>query len=440
MDELLLKLEALLWHRGIKSLHPSLQILIRFVRFIYAIVRDVVTTTLTLRAMGLVYITILSIVPLLALSFSALKGFGIHRTRIEPALRSLLAPLGEKGIELTDQLISFVDNVQGGLLAGVGLILLIYTTVSMIKKIEDSLNHVWRVDAARSFVQRFGEYLSVVLVGPLLMVTAVGLIATIGSNALVDRLLQIGPFGATAVMIGKMMPYLLVSLMFSLLYWFIPNTRVRVTAALVGGLTGGMLWAACGMLFATFVVTSTRNVTIYASFAIVIIALMWLYISWLILLIGAQTSFYCQNPEYLRTGYRQLNIGNQMREEIALSIMLLVAESFRKGGNPLTTNAIGGRLHIPGMLVGLVRKRLVVAGLLEIGRRGQLIPARDPGNIMLREIVQAVRTVNSEDVFRGGKWPANVSNVLAEMESLVGPTLDNTSLYDLLDEDAASTA
>ncbi|MDP6436133.1 MAG: YhjD/YihY/BrkB family envelope integrity protein [Gammaproteobacteria bacterium] len=437
MDELLLKLEALLWHRGIKSLHPGLQLLIRFVRFVYAIIRDVITTTLTLRAMGLVYITILSIVPLLALSFSALKGFGIHRTRIEPALRSLLAPLGEKGVELTDQLIGFVDNVQGGLLAGVGLVLLIYTTVSMIKKIEDSLNHIWRVDAARSFVQRFGEYLSVVLVGPLLMVTAVGLIATIGSNALVDRLLQIGPFGATAVMIGKMMPYLLVSLMFSLLYWFIPNTRVRVGSALIGGLTGGVLWATCGMLFATFVVTSTRNVTIYASFAIVIIALMWLYISWLILLVGAQASFYFQNPDYIRTGYRQLNIGNQMREEIALSIMMLVADSFRKGGKALTTNVIGGKLRVPGMLVGLVTRRLIATGLLEMGGRGQLIPARDPGSINLREIVQAVRTRNAEDVFRGGKWPANVSGVLAEMEALVGPRLDNTSLYDLLDEEAA---
>lgn len=437
MDELLLKLEALLWHRGIRSLHPSLQILIRFVRFLYAIIRDVVTTTLTLRAMGLVYITILSIVPLLALSFSALKGFGIHRTRIEPALGSLLAPLGDKGVELTDQLIGFVDNVQGGLLAGVGLILLIYTTVSMIKKIEDSLNYIWRVDAARSFVQRFGEYLSVVLVGPLLMVTAVGMIATIGSNALVDHLLQIGPFGATAVMIGKMMPYLLVSLMFSLLYWFIPNTRVRIGAALIGGLTGGFLWATCGMLFATFVVTSTRNVTIYASFAIVIIALMWLYISWLILLVGAQASFYYQNPDYIRTGYRQLNIGNQMREEIALSLMLLVAEAFRKGSRGLTTNEIGGKLRVPGMLVALVRKRLVAAGLLETGARGQLMPTRDPGSITLREIVQAMRTRNSEDVFRGGKWPAKVSNVLAEMESLVSPTLDDTSLYDLLDEGVA---
>ena len=209
MDDLLYKLEALLWNPRAKTLQPAVQKLLYLVRFIYANIRDVLTTTLTLRAMGLVYITILSIVPMLALTFSALKGFGIHQSRIKPALLNFLEPLGEKGVDLTENLIGIVDNVQGGLLAGVGLLLLIYTTVSMIKKIEDSLNYIWRVESARSFVQRFGEYLSVVLVGPLLMVTAIGLIATIGSNALVDQALSNKFLGSTAVLIGKMMPYLI---------------------------------------------------------------------------------------------------------------------------------------------------------------------------------------------------------------------------------------
>jgi membrane protein len=440
LDELLLKLESLLWHPGINSLPRVLQMLIKVVRFFYAIIRDVLTTTLTLRAMGLVYISILSIVPLLALSFSALKGFGIHRTRIEPALSSLLAPLGEKGAELTDQLIGFVDNVQGGLLAGVGLVLLIYTTVSMIKKIEDSLNYVWRVDNARSFVARFGEYLSIVIVGPLLMVTAVGLIAAVGSNALVDQMLAMEAFGPTAVLLGKLTPYFLVSLVFGLLYWFIPNTRVQVFAALIGGLTGGVLWATSGVLFATFVVESTRNVTIYASFAIIIIALMWLYISWLILLIGAQASYYYQHPEYLRTGYRQLTVGNQLREQIALSLMLIVAETFRNGAKPYTSNDVGAQLGMPGILVGLVRKRLVGAGLLETGMYDQLIPARDPASITLLHVVQAVRDAHSEDVFKGGNWPPKVVRVFAEIEANVFPTLADTSLYDLLDQDDRAPA
>lgn len=435
MDDLLHNLEALLWNPRVETLHPALRGLIHLARFIYANVRDVLTTTLTLRAMGLVYITILSIVPMLALTFSALKGFGIHQSRVKPALLNFLEPLGEKGVELTEKLIGVVDNVQGGLLAGVGLLLLIYTTVSMIKKIEDSLNYIWRVENARSFVQRFGEYISVVLVGPLLMVTAIGLIATIGSNALVDQALSSKVLGATAVLIGQMMPYLLVSLMFGLLYWFIPNTRVKLSAALIGGLTGGMLWAFSGVVFATFVVNSTRNVTIYASFAIVIIALMWLYISWLILLIGAQASFYFQNPEYQRVGYRQLNVGNEMREQSALSLMLMVADAFRHSRPAYTTNQIGALLGVPGILLGPVKQRLINSGLLETGNRGQLIPARDPGTISLGNVFAAVRDRNDADIFQVNRWPNKVDRVFTEIDSLTHKKLQETSLYGLLDEE-----
>jgi membrane protein len=440
LDDLLQKIEALLWNPRVAALRPPLRALFIIARFVYANVRDVLTTTLTLRAMGLVYITILSIVPMLALTFSALKGFGIHQSRIKPALLNVLEPLGDKGVELTEKLIAIVDNVQGGLLAGVGLLLLIYTTVSMIKKIEESLNYIWRVENARSFVQRFGEYISVVLVGPLLMVTAVGLIATIGSNALVDQALDNKFLGSTAVLIGQMMPYVLVSLMFGLLYWFIPNTRVKLSAALIGGLTGGILWAFSGVVFATFVVNSTRNVTIYASFAIIIIALMWLYISWLILLIGAQASFYFQNPEYQRVGYRQLNVGNQMREQSALSLMLMVAEAFRHSLPAYTANQIGAKLGVPGILLGPVKQRLINAGLLEIGNKGQLIPARDPESISLADVFAAVRDRNDADIFQVSRWPDKVEKVFAEIDALTSPQMQETSLYGLLDDDPEGLA
>jgi membrane protein len=435
LDDLLHKLEALLWNPQVEQLRPPLGLLVHIARFIYANIRDVLTTTLTLRAMGLVYITILSIVPMLALTFSALKGFGIHQSRVKPALLNFLEPLGDKGVELTEKLIAIVDNVQGGLLAGIGLLLLFYTTVSMIKKIEDSLNYIWRVENARSFVQRFGEYISVVLVGPLLMVTAIGMIATIGNNALVDQVLNSKILGAPAVLIGQMMPYVLVSLVFGLLYWFIPNTRVKISAALIGGLTGGMLWAFSGVLFATFVVTSTRNMTIYASFAIVIIALMWLYISWLILLIGAQASFYFQNPEYQRVGYRQLNVGNEMREQSALSLMLLVAEGFRHSQPAYTTNQIGAQLGIPGILLGPVKVRLISAGLLMTGNCGQLFPARDPATISLGNVFAAVRDRHDADVFQVSRWPGKVNKVFAQISVLTSTPMDETSLYALLDQE-----
>jgi membrane protein len=386
--------------------------------------------------MGLVYITILSIVPLLALLFAALKGFGIHRSRVEPALLNLLAPLGDKGAELTSQLIAIVDNVEGGLLAGIGLLLLIYTTVSMIKMIEDSLNFVWRVENSRGIAQRFGEYLSVILVGPLIMITALGLIATIGSNALVERILSIQPFGATAVMLGKSLPYIILSIGFGLAYWFMPNTRVRVRAAAIGGLIGGVLWAASGVLFATFVVTSTRRIDIYASFAVVIIALIWLYISWLILLIGAQASFYIQFPEYLRVGYRQLKVGSQMREQAALSTMLIVSRRFRAAEPAFSSNEVAKQLGVSGLLISSISQRLCSAGLLAIDSRGRIMPGRDPATILVSDILDAVRNPQDGDMFRGGNWPEHVTRVTDRLNSATRSALAGQSIYALLDEQA----
>ena len=437
MNDLTQQVEARLWSPAVDGFNPLLRMAVYVVRFFYAILRDVLTTMLTLRAMGLVYITIMSIVPLLALAFSALKGFGIHRSRIEPALLNVLEPMGDKGVELTNQLIGFVDNVQGGLLAGAGLVLLIYTTVSMIKKIEDSLNHIWRVDSSRNFLQRFGEYLSVVLVGPLLMVTALGLIASASSHTLVDKVLAIEPFGSTAVLLGKLTPYALVSLGFALAYWFIPNTRVKFSAALVGGITGGVLWAASGVLFATFVANSTRSVDIYASFAVIIIALIWLYISWLVLLVGAQASFYFQHPEYTRVGYRNLRVGNEPVEQMALSMMMLVAGEFRNSNRPLNTNDIATRIGVPGILLTDVRERLTRAGLLESSRQDRLIPGRDPGSISIGEVLRAVRDANDADIYTGGTWPGAVQETFAAMNQAATEVLGGRSLYDLIDSSGA---
>ena len=143
----------------------------------------------------------------------------------------------------------FVDNIRGGVLAGVGLIMLFYTTISMINKVEDSFKYIWRVERSRSFARRFSEYLSVILVGPVIMVTAMALLATVSSNAYVAEVTSFAPIGATLVLIGKLMPYLLVSFGFTLVYWFIPNTQVNFLAAMVGGFSGGVMWATTGMFF-----------------------------------------------------------------------------------------------------------------------------------------------------------------------------------------------
>jgi len=142
------------------------------------LVRDLVDGQLTLRAMSLVYTTLLSIVPLLALSFSVLKAFGVHN-QIQPMLLRFLEPLGENGAEIAHNIIEFIQRMNVGVLGAVGLVLLLYTAISLMQKIEESLNYIWHVHRPRPLADRFSRYLSVLLVGPILVFSALGITATV---------------------------------------------------------------------------------------------------------------------------------------------------------------------------------------------------------------------------------------------------------------------
>ncbi len=143
------------------------------IRILYVIVRDLVQGQLTLRAMSLVFTTLLSLVPVIAVSFSVLKAFGVHN-QVEPLLFGFLEPLGDKGVEVTNQIIGFVDNIKVGVLGAVGIAMLIYTAVSLIQKVEDTFNYTWHVQRSRSFATRFSSYLSVIIIGPVLVFSSLG--------------------------------------------------------------------------------------------------------------------------------------------------------------------------------------------------------------------------------------------------------------------------
>lgn len=364
--------------------------LTRILRYPYALIRDVARGDLTLRAMSLIYTTLLSVVPLIALSFSVLKGLGYHR-ELEPVLYNFLEPLGDRAYEVTGQIMSFVDNVRSGVLGSIGLIFLLYTVISMVQKVEESFNFVWRVEQPRSFGRRFSEYLSVMVVGPAVIVAAIGLLATMTNSSIVQSLSEYEPFGSMLLLFGKLTPYLLVIGVFTFLYAFVPNTRVRLRAAVIGGVAAGIGWVTTGLVFASFVTTSGGTMVIYAGFAIVIVALIWLYISWLVLLLGAQLAFYVQNPQYLRPGRGEIQLNSSLRERVALSIMYLIVHDFGSGRPRWSTNRLAEHLDLPGAALGPIMTALEQRGLLIIAEDDSWLPARDPSVTGLADVLDAIR-------------------------------------------------
>jgi membrane protein len=222
-------------------------------------------------------------------------------------------------------------------------------------------------------------------------VAAFGLIASFAHSSGAQAIAQYEPFGVVLAVFGRLTPYVLVTAVFTFLYGFMPNTKVRFRAALIGGLFAGVVWAATGVIFTSFVVNATRNILIYASFAIVIVALIWLHVSWLILLLGAQLSFYVQNPQYLRPGRGEIQLNASLRERVALSIMYLVVSDYRNADHRWNTNRLAEHLDLPGAGLNSIVDALERAKLLLLAEDETWVPARDPQNIELIEVLEAVR-------------------------------------------------
>jgi membrane protein len=356
-------------------------------RYIYALLRDFARGDLGMRAMSLVYSTLFAIVPVVAVAFSVLKAFGYHR-QLEPVLFEFLRPLGPQGYQLTTRIMQFVENVQGSLLGTIGFVFLLYTIVSMIQKIEEALNFTWHVDRPRSLARRVSEHMVVMIVGPVVAVAAMAVLASVEGSDAVARLSGLAAHGTNR---GHYAPYVLIIGLFWFLYSYMPNTRVRLGPAFVGALFGGALWAAMGAVFTRIVVFSAQTAAIYAGFAVVLLFLLWLYLSWLIVLLGAQLSFYVQHPEHLRTGHGEIPMTGVLRERIAMSAMYLVGERFLDSGPRWGLSELADHLDVPATVLGELVSALEAHGLVLTTEDDTIAPARDLGVITLAAILDAIR-------------------------------------------------
>lgn len=424
----------LIWDTRREDLPPRLRPLLTSLRIGHLLVRDLMEGQLTLRSMSLVYTTLLAMVPLLALSFSVLKGFGVHN-QIEPMLLNFLQPLGERGLEITQRIIGFVDNIKVGVLGALGLGLLVYTVISLLQKIERAFNYTWRVSESRPFAQRFSDYLSVILIGPVLVFTAIGITASVSGADLVRQATDIEVVSTAARFFGKLVPYLLIIVAFTLIYIFVPNTRVKLKSALVGGIVAGVLWETTGWGFTAFVVSSTRYTAIYSAFASLIMFMIWLYVSWLILLIGGSVAFYHQHPEHRNLQSRILRLSNRMREKVSLLIMALIGQHYYHHQTPWTLDDLSRRLNIGIEACNLLITNLVNAGMLirVAGEVPAYVPAQALETIKLKDLVTGIRHAGETTYLRSDNLPqvAAIDELYRELETAIDSVLEGRTLRDL---------
>ncbi len=390
MNGHLTRLRELLWDLDASARYPHR--LVAFGRYVFVLARDLLEGQLNMRAMSLVYTTLLSIVPLLALAFSVLKALGVHNS-LEPVLLEFLRPLGDRSEEISSSVIGFVENIRVGVLGSLGVALLFYAALSLIQKVESAFNYIWRIERPRPLSQRLGEYFAVLTLGPVAIFAALGMTASVLNSAVVARIADIEPFGLLIFVAARMLPYLLIIGMFTFMYEFVPNTRVRLRAAAIGGLFAGVLWQAGSTAFASFVAHATNYNAIYSGFAIMIFLLIWLYLGWLILLIGCQLAFYIQHPEHLKPRRTPASLSGRATEYLALAIMGLAGRRFMQGKPGYTEEELTLALHAEPEHVARVVEVLMFHGLLvEAGSdRTQLTPGIDLDSIELSRLWRLAR-------------------------------------------------
>jgi membrane protein len=306
-------------------------------------------------------------------------------------LERLLAPLGPGGVELAARVVSFVENLRVSVLGAIGFVALFYTVVSVIERVESALNRIWHVRRPRSLARKFSDYLSILLVGPVLVFAAFAIMASAQSYWLVQRALAVTHLTSAALVIARhAAPFLLLAAAFTLLYRLLPYTRVSSRAALVGGVTAALLWHLAGFGFAMFVAGSTSYAAIYSGFAVFVISLIWLQVAWLIVLTGGEVAYVHQHPiAYVVVRGRP---SLMLRERIGLGALVEITRGYVAGAGPVPAVELARRLDAPlGVLEELIEDFVTAGLLVRTTEPDGVILARAPESVTVVDVLDAVR-------------------------------------------------
>ena len=394
------------------------------------IVDGFVRDQLLLRAAAMTYITVLAIVPLLAIILSILKGLGVS----EDLGAFIVGQIPAVTPEARGQILGLVRSVDitglGTLSAGI----FVGMTVMSLRHLESTLNGIWGVSHPRSWSRRFSDYLAVMIVAPLMLAAAISLGTTLQAASVVNWLAAL-PVVTDFYQVGlRTVPVALAGISFTFLYWFFPNTKVRLSSACLGGVVAAVLFTLAQYSYVAFSIGAARSSAVYGGFAAIPLLLIWIYVSWAIVLMGAEVSFAYQNLGHYRREVGDKEVGIAEREAVGVRIMLYVGVAFRDSNPPFTAEILAERIEISVRTIIVLLEQLMQAGLVRemtAGSGGRAFSLGRPAELIgFVEVLRAVRGVRrpmSGDPDAIAGLSDRVITELEDGESLVigGRTLEN---------------
>jgi membrane protein len=427
-----------IWRISSKSLSRKKSFILKLLRTVLLAIRGFDEDKCMLRASSLTFYSLLSIVPVVALAFGIAKGFGFER-HLEVQLFERFP--GQE--EMLTRIVSFaqalLENTKGGMVAGIGVIVLLWAVMKVLGHIESSFNDIWEIKKSRTAVRKFSDYLSIMLISPIFLVMSgsVTIFITTQVTNITEKISLLGVFSPLIMIALKLFPYCLIGLLLTIIYMVMPNTKVNFRSGFIAGIIAGTTYVIVQWAYISFQVGIAEYNAIYGSFAAVPLFLVWVQISWLIVLFGAEISFAIQNVDTYEFEVDCLEISPAFKKLLSLRISHLLVNAFSKGEKPLSAPRISDILEIPIRLVRLILYELVESGLFSDTKDDEAKelayqPARDINLFSVKYIIEALdhRGVDNIPVARTRELEA-LSNTLREFGDTIEKSPANKLLRDI---------
>ncbi|MCP3954460.1 MAG: YihY/virulence factor BrkB family protein, partial [Desulfobacterales bacterium] len=326
-----------IWRTSFDNLPRYRVLFIKVLRVVILSIRGFAKDGCALRSSALTFYSLLSLVPAAAMAFGIAKGFGFERL-LQRKLLEDFASQKEVVIKVIAFAQSFLENTRGGLIAGIGVVILFWTVLKVLSHIEHAFNNIWEVDQHRSLVRKFSDYLSLLFIGPVLIImsSSVTVFITTQVAEIIQGISFLGYFSWAIFTAMKLIPYGIIWALFTFVYMVMPNTRVKFVSGIAAGIAAGTVYQLVQWFYIAFQVGAARYNAIYGSFAALPLFLVWLQISWLIVLFGAEISYAVQHAGDYEHEPDFSNISPHYSRVLTLLIVHKVAKNFAAAEAPLT--------------------------------------------------------------------------------------------------------
>ncbi len=420
-----------LWEVELSKLPPHLRFLVRLLRTGHLIVKGVREDHIPLHASALTLGTLISIVPVMAVMFSMYKGLGAREEDIKLMLLEWMEQMPVEFQDFVLQMLDLYAQTNFAALGGIFLAVVLVIVIRMLAGIEAAFNRVWYITTSRNILRKISNYISVLVVVPILVIAASAV------SAVVDAFLKEQWESVAFIYRGllRLGPLLAVWLAFSFLYMFIPNTRVKLGAGLISGFVGAVMWMIWQTIFIQFQFGVARYNAIYGTFATVPIFLAWLYVSWIIVLLGAEVAFAVQNSSTYKLERAASGASARSKLMLAVGVIRRAGEVLKSGGEVFDLSEYAREKQVSIRLVNEVVRLLGEAGLIAAlaERPGCYVLMKTPEAIPLKEVVDVVLQEGSGPEDLGlDHLDATVQRVLADLDAGLEKSLDHLTVKDLL--------